>query len=88
MIAMNQIFVHNGRYIAVLHGTGTPNKPRLWCTYLAVSDDLLNWRKLHGGPVLPVEGNKSSGVLVEAGDDIRLYTMHARVDLWLSDAQD
>jgi len=83
MIAMNQVIEFDGQYYAVLHGTGTPQKPRQWCTYLAKSPDLLEWTKLKQGPVLPVEDNKSSGQLVFDGQKWRLYTMHAQVDLWL-----
>lgn len=81
MIAMNQVVKHDGRWYAVLHGTGTPTKPRDWCTYFAVSDDLLHWQKCDSGPVLPVKANKSSGVLVHDGQKFRLYTMHSKVDL-------
>lgn len=81
MIAMNQVVRIDGRYYAVMHGTGTPAKPRAWCTYLAVSDDLRHWKKCSTGPLLPVEDNKSSGLLVNDGDGFRLYTMHARVHL-------
>lgn len=82
MIAMNQVLEYNGQYYAVLHGTGTPQKPRQWCTFLATSNDLLTWTKLNRGPVLPVEENKSSGQLIFDGQRWRLYTMHAQVDLW------
>ena len=82
MIAMNQVLECNGKYFAVLHGTGTPQKPRQWCTFLTTSSDLLNWTKLKQGPVLPIEENKSSGQLVFDGQQWRLYTMHAQVDLW------
>ena len=81
MIAMNQVIKYEGRYYAVLHGTGSPTKPRDWCTYMAVSDDLKAWRKCSRGPLLPVRDNKSSGQLVYDGQQFRLYTMHARVDL-------
>lgn len=81
MIAMNQVVKHDGRWYAVLHGTGTPTKPRDWCTYFAVSDDLLHWKKCESGPVLPVKANKSSGVLVDDGQKFRLYTMHSKVEL-------
>ncbi len=84
MIAMNQIIRHNKQWYAVLHGTGSPAKPREWCSYFAVSDDLLTWTKCSNGPVLPVSDNKSSGVLVHDGERYRLYTMHAKVDLHLS----
>ncbi|MCP4172024.1 MAG: glycosylase [Fuerstiella sp.] len=83
MIAMNQVITYEGRYYAVLHGTGSPMKPRDWCTYMAVSDDLRVWKKCSHGPLLPVSDNKSSGQLVHDGRQFRLYTMHARVDLHL-----
>lgn len=85
MIAMNQIVRIDDRYYAVMHGTGTPTKPRDWCTYFAVSDDLRTWQKCTDGPVLPVSDNRSSGVLVHDGDRFRLYTMHARVDLYFAE---
>lgn len=85
MIAMNQIVRHDGRYYAVMHGTGTPTKPRDWCTYFAVSDDLRHWQKCKDGPVLPVKDNKSSGVLVQDGKGFRLYTMHAKVDVHVAE---
>ncbi|MEO2027664.1 MAG: glycosylase [Fuerstiella sp.] len=81
MIAMNQVIKYEGRYYAVLHGTGSPAKPRDWCTYMAVSDDLRTWKKCPEGPLLPVHDNRSSGQLVQDGGQFRLYTMHARVDL-------
>ncbi len=81
MIAMNQIVKHNDRYFAVMHGTGTATKPRDWCTWFAVSDDLVHWKKCVNGPVLPIAENKSSGVLVNDGQRFRLYTMHAEVNL-------
>ena len=84
MIAMYQVVKHNGRYYAVLHGTGSPTKPRDWCTYMAVSDDLRSWKKCAHGPLLPVSDNKSSGQLVFDGQQFRLYTMHGRVELHLA----
>ncbi|MCH2200780.1 MAG: glycosylase [Fuerstiella sp.] len=82
MIAMNQIVQIGDRFCAVLHGTGSSKKPRQWCTYFVESSDLRNWTKSARGPVLPIEENKSSGILVHDGKIWRLYTMHARVDVW------
>ncbi|MCA9060391.1 MAG: glycosylase [Planctomycetaceae bacterium] len=79
MIAMNQVIRHGDRYYAVLHGTGTPQKPREWCTTLAVSDDLLHWHKYSGNPLLPLALNRSSGQLVQTDNGFRLYTMHGAV---------
>jgi hypothetical protein len=84
MIAMNQIIPIDGKYVAVLHGTGTPEKPRQWSTYLAVSQDLKTWTKAEG-TLRPVSENKSSGLLIsDEQNRWRLYTMHEKVSLHLS----
>ena len=83
MIAMNQVIKHNGRYYALYHGTGTPQKPRLWTTNLAMSNDLVHWKKYPGNPLLPETDNKSSGIFVHDGKQFRLYTMHPQVHLHL-----
>jgi len=83
MIAMNQVIRIGDTYVAVLHGTGSPEKPRQWCTYLATSQDLVHWTKDVRGPLRPISENKSSGQLVHDGHQWRLYTMHDKVDLHL-----
>lgn len=83
MIAMNQIIRHDGRYYAYYHGSGTPEKPRLWTTNVAVSTDLVHWKKYPGNPLLPERENKSSGIVVFDGARYRLYTMHDKVDVHL-----
>ncbi len=80
MIALNQIIKHEGRYYALIHGTGSQQKPRDWSTSIAVSDDLIHWTKYSGNPL--VRQNKSSGIFVHDGMRYRLYTMHDRVDLF------
>ncbi len=82
MIAMNQVIKVDGKYLAVLHGTGTPQKPRQWSTTLAESTDLIHWNKL-AGPLRPIEENKSSGLLIPDGKSWRLYTMHNQVHVHL-----
>jgi hypothetical protein len=84
MIALNQVIRHDGRYYAYYHGSGTPAKPRLWTTNVAVSTDLVRWKKYPGNPLLPERENKSSGIVVFDGREYRLYTMHDRVDVHLS----
>lgn len=79
MIALNQIVKHDGRYYAYYHGTGSPEKPRDWTTNIAVSTDLIHWKKFPGNPLLPEKANKSSGILVHDGKQFRLYTMHDQV---------
>lgn len=83
MIAMNQVIRIGDIYVAVLHGTGSPEKPRQWCTYLATSQDLMHWTKHVRGPLRPTSENKSSGQLVHDGHQWRLYTMHDKVELHL-----
>jgi len=77
-VALNQIFRFNGRYYAYYHGAGV-ERPRLWSTCVAVSSDLRKWTKFAGNPLLPMEENKSSGILVPDGKHFRLYTMHNTV---------
>lgn len=79
LIALNQIIKHQGRYYAYYHGSGKQAKPRLWTTNVATSTDLVHWEKYPNNPLLPVEANKSSGILVHDGKQFRLYTMHDQV---------
>lgn len=81
MIALNQIVKLGDTYYAMYHGTGTAEKPRVWCTCVATSPDLIHWKKSSQNPLLPIEENKSSGILVHDGEKWRLYTMHDKVDL-------
>ncbi len=81
MVAFNQIIRHDGRYYAYYHGTGTQDKPRYWTTNVAVSIDLIHWKKYPGNPLLPERENKSSGILVHDGQQYRLYTMHPEVQV-------
>ena len=85
MIAMNQVFQHDGRYYALLHGTkksGDPSVPNQWTTNLAASSDLVHWEKSPHNPLRPVAENKSSGMIFPDGDRFRLYTTHDRVDVY------
>ena len=83
MIALNQVIRHEGHYYAYFHGTGSDEKPAIWTTNVAVSDDLIHWTKYEGNPLLPTEDNRSSGFVVFDGQQYRLYTMHDRVDVYL-----
>ena len=81
-IAMNQIIKYNDRYYAYYHGSGK-NQPHWWSTNVATSKDLVHWTKYAGNPLLPLEDNKSSGILIHDGQQFRLYTMHGKVDVHL-----
>ena len=81
MIAMNQVVKRGNWYYAYYHGTGSPTKPRKWCTCIAASRDLVHWTKFEKNPLLPLNENKSSGILVGSGQQVRLFTMHDKVDV-------
>ncbi|MDB5384474.1 MAG: glycosylase [Planctomycetaceae bacterium] len=81
MIAMNQVLKHDNKYYAMYHGSGSVEKPSVWTTNLAVSSDLIHWKKYPGNPLLPEKENKSSGILVNDGKRYRLYTMHDTVQV-------
>jgi sucrose-6-phosphate hydrolase SacC (GH32 family) len=79
-VALNQIVPFRGRYYAFYHGLGNEG-PGRWCTCVAVSEDLANWRKYPGNPLTLPSANQSSGILVPEGESFRLYTMHPDVRL-------
>lgn len=89
MIAIDQIIKYSGAYFAFYHGSGSGvAMPRTWNTDIARSTDLIHWQKYSGNPI--VDDNKSSGIVVPmitpgtAAHGFRLYTMHDRVDLFVS----
>lgn len=81
LIAMNQIIKHKGKYYACYHGTSREPKPNLWTSNMAVSTDLIHWKKYAGNPLLPIGENKSSNILIRDGKRFRMYTMHGQVNV-------
>lgn len=83
-IALDQVFKHRGRYYALFHGSGRRDgdRPRIWSTNIARSNDLVHWEKYPANPI--VGDNKSSGILVPVDGGYRLVTMHDRVDVFES----
>jgi beta-1,2-mannobiose phosphorylase / 1,2-beta-oligomannan phosphorylase len=78
-VALNQMVKRNGKYYAYYHATA--HQPwRDWSTNVAVSTDLVHWKKYPHNPI--VAGNKSSGILVHDGRQYRLYTMHPDVRVY------
>lgn len=75
-LAMNQVIKHKGKYYGYYHGTAFSDWSE-WSTNLAVSNDLIHWKKYPGNPIL--RENKSSGILVDNGVEWRLYSMHPEV---------
>jgi sucrose-6-phosphate hydrolase SacC (GH32 family) len=76
-VALNQVIRYGGRYYAVYHANADPQWRGPWTTCIAASDDLVNWTKFDGNPI--IRGNFSSGQFVHDGRQYRLYTMHPEV---------
>ncbi|MBX9677798.1 MAG: hypothetical protein K2X38_03460 [Gemmataceae bacterium] len=82
MIALNQVIRHKEKWYALYHGCATTGpKARMWNCGVAASDDLRRWTKYDKNPILPVEANVSSCIVVHDGDRFRLYTMHPEIRL-------
>lgn len=79
-IALNQVIKINNQYYAVYHANADPQWRGDWRMCLAVSDDLVHWKKFPGNPIL--EGDFSSGQLVPDGNGFRLYTPHPQLRLF------
>ena len=73
-IALNQVIKIDGRYYALYHANADPRWRGDWRMCLAVSDDLIHWKKYPQNPILA--GDYSSGQLVHDGKKYRLYTPH------------
>ncbi len=77
-VAINQIVKYKGLYYGYYHASAFEDW-RTWTTNVAVSKDLIHWKKYPKNPIL--EDNKSSSILVNDGKRYRLYTMHDQVHL-------
>jgi len=78
-VALNQVIKYKGKYYGYYHATAF--EPwRDWSTNVAMSEDLVHWKKYPGNPI--VKGDKSSGILVNDGQHYRLYTMHPDVRVY------
>ncbi|MBU6277153.1 MAG: glycosylase [Planctomycetes bacterium] len=80
-VALDQIVRYQGRYYALYHASALGGQGR-WCTCIATSDDLRQWTKWRGNPLLPVDDEvpgESSAMLVFDGTRHRLYTTHPAV---------
>lgn len=81
LIALNQVIRRGNRYYALYHGckNEADKTKRRWSTCLAASDDLIHWTKFPGNPLVPLDKNRSSGIVVPVESGYRLYTMHPEV---------
>ena len=85
-VAFDQVIKYRGRYYAYYHASGHP-KWKEWSTNLAVSADLVHWKKYPGNPVLPVDPTdpqRSSAFVVPDGKRFRLYATHPDVKVYVS----
>ncbi len=79
-VAMNQVIKYNGLYYGYYHGSAYEDW-REWSTNVAVSKDLIHWKKYESNPI--IGDDTSSGILVPDGDRFRLYSMHDKVRLYM-----
>ncbi|MEP6847124.1 MAG: glycosylase, partial [Panacibacter sp.] len=78
-VAMNQVVKYKGLYYGYYHGSAFKDWHE-WSTNVAVSNDLVHWKKYAGNPI--IGNNKSSGILVNDGKRYLLYTMHPEVNVY------
>ena len=78
-LALNQVIKYKRKYYGYYHATAY-DPWRDWTTNVAVSDDLIHWKKYPHNPI--VSGDKSSGIVVFDGKQFRLYTMHPDVRVY------
>jgi beta-1,2-mannobiose phosphorylase / 1,2-beta-oligomannan phosphorylase len=79
-VAMDQVIKYKGLYYGYYHASAFKDWHE-WSSDVAVSTDLVHWRKYPGNPIL--RENKSSAILVNDGKGFRLYSMHDKVQLHL-----
>ena len=77
-VAMDQVIKYKGLYYGYYHASAMKDWKE-WSTDVAVSKDLIHWKKYPGNPI--IGENKSSGIMVNDGKRYRLYTMHDKVNV-------
>jgi hypothetical protein len=78
-VAMNQVIKYKGLYYGYYHASAHKDWHE-WSTNVAVSADLIHWKKYSKNPI--VGNNRSSGIMVNDGKRYRLYTMHQEVNVY------
>lgn len=79
-VAMNQVIKYDGLYYGYYHASDT-KEWKEWTTNIAVSNDLIHWKKYEQNPIM--KHDRSSGIVVYDGKGYRMYTMHPAVNLFL-----
>ena len=85
-VAVDQIVRYKNRYYAYYHASALP-KWGEWSTCIAMSEDLVHWKKYGGNPIIPVNPKipgAGSGTVVHDGQRWRLYTTHPDVRVYFS----
>jgi hypothetical protein len=80
-VAMNQVIYYKGLYYGFYHASAFKDWHE-WSTNVAVSADLIHWKKYDQNPILGL--NQSSGMVLKNGRGFRLYTMHRKVMVYES----
>jgi predicted GH43/DUF377 family glycosyl hydrolase len=75
-VAMDKIIKYKGKYYGYYHATEFKDWHE-WTSCLAISEDLVNWKKYPGNPIM--REDKSSPVVVFDGSRYLLFTMHPAV---------
>lgn len=75
-VAMNQVIRYKRMYYGFYHASAFADWHE-WSTNVAVSADLIHWKKYDQNPILGQ--NQSSGIVLKNGRRFRLYTMHRNV---------
>ncbi|CAN5677611.1 hypothetical protein BH10BAC2_BH10BAC2_02820 [soil metagenome] len=78
-VAMNQVIKYKGLYYGYYHASAFKDWHE-WSTNVAVSKDLVHWKKYEKNPI--IGNDRSSGILVNDGKRYRLYTMHPEVNVY------
>ena len=79
-VAMDQVIKYKDLYYGYYHASAFRDWHE-WTSDIAVSPDLIHWKKYSGNPIL--RENKSSAILVPDGREFRLYSMHDKVQVHL-----
>jgi beta-1,2-mannobiose phosphorylase / 1,2-beta-oligomannan phosphorylase len=79
-IAVNQVVKVGNKYYAYYHGNADARSMAPWTTSVAMSTDLVHWKKYPKNPIIAT--NHSSAILVNDGRQYRMYTMHPDVWAW------
>lgn len=80
-VAMNQVILYKGLYYGYYHASAFKDWHE-WSTNIAVSSDLIHWKKYVKNPIM--RNNESSGIVLKDENGFRLYTMHGKVNLYFS----